>query len=686
MSPPAPVRMIAAMTRRTGFLVALLTPLALAAPASATEIAVTTHADLVGADGRCSLREAVTAANTDAAFGDCPAGEPAAGDLVRLDAGLYLLSRAGTGEDANGSGDLDIAAGGPLTIAGQGASTTTISTAGIDRVLDVAAGATARAERLSVAFGVAPAGANSPDAAGGDGEHGGGIRNAGILDLVESAVTDNRAGNGGIGKPAGIGGDGGGIWSSGDLTVIDTTVSDNAAGQPGSVPFAGPTALPARPGADGGGILATGPLRLESSRVLRNTAGGGSLGGATIGTPVNGGDGGSGGGIHAAELVLRASTIAGNAAGAGAAGRSSIVDGGSGGPGGRGGGLLVSGPLTMAGTLVTDNAAGAGGSGSAAGPTGTPGNGGRGGSGGGLYAGGVATIVHSTLTGSVAGPGGAAGGAGGTAGGAGFGSAVSAGPDTTISRALIDGTCFGLIADGGLNLTSTGSPCPGTVGPLSLSPAGVPLAGSPAIDGGPAAGCPADDLLGTSRPQGAGCDIGAVEVPAAALTLSSGTLAFGASTLGAGAQTLAVTVGNAGLPGLALPIAVTGAPDFTIAGETCPDVLPAAASCAVTVAFAPAGAGARTGTLQLAGRSVDLTGTGVAPSGSPPKKCVVPKLKGKTVKAARRALVAANCRLGKVKRSGRGRVGRIRAFKPKAGSELAAGARVNVTVNRRRGR
>ena len=162
---------------------------------------------------------------------------------------------------------------------------------------------------------------------------------------------------------------------------------------------------------------------------------------------------------------------------------------------------MVSGPLTMAGTLVTGNAAGAGGPGSFTVPPFTPGNGGHGGSGGGLFAGGIATIVHSTLTGSVTGPGGASGGAGATVGTAGLGSAISAGPDTTMARALIDGSCVGRIADGGLNLTSAAHDCPGTVATLSLSAAGVPLAGSPAIDGAPAAGCPAEDLLGTSRPQ-----------------------------------------------------------------------------------------------------------------------------------------------------------------------------------------
>ncbi|MET4580037.1 IPTL-CTERM sorting domain-containing protein [Ottowia thiooxydans] len=46
----------------------------------------------------------------------------------------------------------------------------------------------------------------------------------------------------------------------------------------------------------------------------------------------------------------------------------------------------------------------------------------------------------------------------------------------------------------------------------------LPGTGSPAIDRADASGCPATDQRGITRPQGAGCDIGAVEVQAAPVT------------------------------------------------------------------------------------------------------------------------------------------------------------------------
>jgi len=78
------------------------------APAAgyAAEIAVTTTADELNADGDCSLREAIQAANTDTAVDACPAGSGA--DTIVVPAGTYAISIAGTGEDANATGDFDI--------------------------------------------------------------------------------------------------------------------------------------------------------------------------------------------------------------------------------------------------------------------------------------------------------------------------------------------------------------------------------------------------------------------------------------------------------------------------------------------------------------------------------------------------------------------------------------------------
>jgi len=69
---------------------------------------------------------------------------------------------------------------------------------------------------------------------------------------------------------------------------------------------------------------------------------------------------------------------------------------------------------------------------------------------------------------------------------------------------------------------------------------------------------------------------------------------------------------------------------------------------------------------------------------SPPEaKCIVPKLKGKTLARARRALSAAHCSLGRVRKpKGKGGALRVRSSSPKAGATLPAGARVNVRLGR----
>jgi subtilisin family serine protease len=64
-------------------------------------------------------------------------------------------------------------------------------------------------------------------------------------------------------------------------------------------------------------------------------------------------------------------------------------------------------------------------------------------------------------------------------------------------------------------------------------------------------------------------------------------------------------------------------------------------------------------------------------------RCVVPRLKGKTLRAARTALTRARCRLGRVRRVRSRRVGRVLSQSPRAGTRRPRGAKVNVTLGRR---
>jgi titin len=61
--------------------------------------------------------------------------------------------------------------------------------------------------------------------------------------------------------------------------------------------------------------------------------------------------------------------------------------------------------------------------------------------------------------------------------------------------------------------------------------------------------------------------------------------------------------------------------------------------------------------------------------------CVVPRLKGKTLKNARKALKRADCRLGKVKPKGQ-TTGHVKTQRPKAGRVLAPGSKVQVKLAR----
>ncbi len=106
--------------------------------APAATIVVNTTADELNTDGDCSLREAIAAANTNAAVDACAAGSGA--DTVTLPAGIYFITLAGAGEDGNVTGDFDVTDADGLTIAGAGASATVIDANGLDRAIHVVAG------------------------------------------------------------------------------------------------------------------------------------------------------------------------------------------------------------------------------------------------------------------------------------------------------------------------------------------------------------------------------------------------------------------------------------------------------------------------------------------------------------------------------------------------------------------
>src|SRR5439155_24090265 len=195
-------------------LAALLLLLVLSQAAQATTIAVNGTADVIANDGVCTLREAITAANTDTASGatpgECPAGSGA--DTINVPDnvpnGIYTLTIANVGgvpEDGNASGDLDITS--DVTINGAG-GTTIIQACdssggpctGAERVFDIFASSNVTISGVTVQNGSYPAGT------------GGGIVNGGTLALTDSTVMNNSASVAG------------GIANAGTLTPTNSTV------------------------------------------------------------------------------------------------------------------------------------------------------------------------------------------------------------------------------------------------------------------------------------------------------------------------------------------------------------------------------------------------------------------------------------------------------------------------------
>jgi hypothetical protein len=85
-------------------------------------------------------------------------------------------------------------------------------------------------------------------------------------------------------------------------------------------------------------------------------------------------------------------------------------------------------------------------------------------------------------------------------------------------------------------------------------------------------------------------------------------------------------------------------------------------------------------------RVVTAAGTARAPANfsyeSPSPSCVVPRLNGKSLSAARKALQRHDCSLGKVRRRhhATAKAGRVKRQSPRAGTVLSAGGEVGVTL------
>jgi CSLREA domain-containing protein len=255
----------------------VLAALALAGPAAAATITVTSGADELTTNGACSLREAIMNANSTATGSPAPHVDCAPGDTgvigadtVVIPSGLYVEMTIGGTDDVGLVGDFDIAT--RMTISGAGVLNSAVSAEGLDRVFHIRAGIpAAQISGLRIENGSVTA------------DGGGGILNEGNLTLTNSLVTDNRASSGATPVL------GGGILNLSSLTISGTSVSGNTiigSGNGGGIGQEDPgvnltirnSIVSGNDGGLGGGVYQSG----NSSVLVENTA-------VTANTSISGG-------------------------------------------------------------------------------------------------------------------------------------------------------------------------------------------------------------------------------------------------------------------------------------------------------------------------------------------------------------------------------------------------------------
>ncbi len=261
-----------------GVLGAVLSLWLLPAAASAATIIVNDDVDSGSFDhSGCSLREAVSAANSNAPVGVCN-GDAAGPDTIVLQSGhTYELQNLGGVEDANASGDLDIT--GTTTIRTDGGAPATIvgndmrAAAERDRVVQAfpsSGGLTL--QNLVIRGGLVQAAGNVG---------GGGILSDAPLTVINSEITGNRV------QVNNVNTQGGGIYVRGPLgtlTMTGSTVAGNVSQVMGPA-MSGIQALGAGISVYNGASFAT----ITNSTISGNTAQGvngvgpGLVGGAFFG-------------------------------------------------------------------------------------------------------------------------------------------------------------------------------------------------------------------------------------------------------------------------------------------------------------------------------------------------------------------------------------------------------------------
>jgi hypothetical protein len=281
----------------------LAASLVLCGPTSAATIMVDDLSDTTGG-GTCTLRDAMTAANSNIVVGGCPAGTPGSDTIGFSVTGTIVL------------GSMLPAIAEDLSIDGPGASNLTISGGDAVPVLAINSGVTAAVDGVTVSHGFTSSGSGGA----------GGISNAGVLTVSHSTLVDNACEGGSSFAviPAGA------IYNAGTLTVNESTLEGNSGG--GSFHLT----------IGVGGISNVGTLMTNNSTLSGNTAGFGinltigvggisNVGTLTINNSTLTSNGAlvPGGGIYnAGTLTVNNSTVVGNSVvGGGAGGIENVVPG-----------------------------------------------------------------------------------------------------------------------------------------------------------------------------------------------------------------------------------------------------------------------------------------------------------------------------------------------------------------------